>query len=190
MHAGEPIIVVSGLPRSGTSLMMQMLSAGGVPVLTDDLRPADVSNPRGYFEYEPVKWLARDNSCIAAGRGRAVKVIAQLVPFLPAGERYQFVFMHRDLGEVLRSQTSMIAARGGQPAGPTEALAAIFERQLAAAEAHAQRLPHSTILVVEHRRLISDAVSVINGIADFLGRPDLDRVAMSKIVDPVLYRAR
>src|SRR6266567_4048665 len=76
------IVVVSGLPRSGTSLMMQMLRAGGMPLLTDDLRPADVDNPNGYWEYEPVKRLQQDNSWISKAEGKAVKVVSALLQYL------------------------------------------------------------------------------------------------------------
>src|ERR1700757_2956947 len=98
------IIIVSGLPRSGTSLMMQMLDQGGVEVVTDHVRTADTDNPRGYYEYEQVKKIKQDTSWLPATRGKAFKMVSQLLYDLPAGERYRVVFMERDLDEVLVSQ--------------------------------------------------------------------------------------
>src|SRR5687768_12382196 len=99
----DTITVVSGLPRSGTSMMMRALQAGGLPVLADGLRAADEDNPHGYFELEQVKRTVADPSWIAQARGHAVKVIARLLPDLPPGQHYKVLFMRRDLDEVLRS---------------------------------------------------------------------------------------
>src|SRR5262249_61604387 len=106
------IVIVSGLPRSGTSLMMQMLQAGGMPLLTDALRPADADNPNGYWEYEPVKRLQQDNSWIPKAEGRAVKVVSALLPYLPPQHTYKIIFMQRPMQEVLASQTAMLERRG------------------------------------------------------------------------------
>src|SRR5262249_30630691 len=102
------IIIVSGLPRSGTSLMMQMLDGGGVPVLTDNIRAADTDNPRGYYEFEPVKATKRDATWLPAARGKAVKMVSQLLYHLPPGETYRVLFLERDLEEVLASQEKML----------------------------------------------------------------------------------
>jgi hypothetical protein len=91
------ITIVSGLPRSGTSLMMQMLVAGGMTPLTDGERAADLDNPRGYLEWERIKTLAKDPECIAEAEGKAVKVISQLLLLLPAGHEYRVLFMQRPL---------------------------------------------------------------------------------------------
>src|SRR5258708_1873402 len=101
------IIVVSGLPRSGTSLMMQMLDHGGVEVVTDNLRAADTDNPKGYYEFEQVKKIARDTSWLSATRGKSFKMVSQLLYHLPPGEAYRIVFMERDLDEMLLSQEKM-----------------------------------------------------------------------------------
>ena len=116
--SGE-IIIVSGLPRSGTSLMMQMLASGGIEVLTDNLRTADADNPRGYYEFEKVKQIERDSSWLPQARGKAVKMVSQLLYHLPAGERYRVLFLERDLGEVLLSQEKMLR-RLGRPAAPAD----------------------------------------------------------------------
>jgi hypothetical protein len=106
------ITIVSGLPRSGTSLMMQMLAAGGMSVVTDGERQADADNPRGYFEWERIKLLPKRPDCIAEGEGKVVKVISQLLFALPPGREYRVIFMQRPLPEVVASQAEMIRRRG------------------------------------------------------------------------------
>src|SRR6516225_5664390 len=93
----DAIIIVSGLPRSGTSLMMQMLDNGGVPVVTDNIRTADTDNPRGYYEFERVKKIKQDASWLPATRGKAVKMVSQLLYDLPPSEKYRIIFLERDL---------------------------------------------------------------------------------------------
>src|SRR3954447_18868200 len=110
------ITIVSGLPRSGTSLMMQMLDGGGVEVVTDHVRTADTDNPRGYYEYEQVKAIKRDTSWLPATRGKAFKMVSQLLYDLPPAETYRIIFMERDLDEVLRSQEKMLTRLGRTPA--------------------------------------------------------------------------
>ena len=113
LRRGRPIVVVSGLPRSGTSMAMKMIEAGGLPVVTDGLRHADASNPNGYYEFEHVKNLdkAGDLSWLAEARGKAVKIISFLITYLPEAYDYRVVFMQRDLSEVIASQNRMLDAR-------------------------------------------------------------------------------
>src|SRR3989442_11689468 len=106
------IVIVSGLPRSGTSLMMQMLQAGGMSLLKDDLRPPDADNPNGYWEYEPVKRLQQDNSWIPKAEGKAVKVVSALLQYLPPQHTYKIIFMQRPMREIMASQTVMLERRG------------------------------------------------------------------------------
>src|SRR5919108_5001430 len=119
---GRPIIVVSGLPRSGTSMAMKMLHAGGLEVVTDGLREADDSNPKGYFELEAVKELDKDGDTawLRDARGKAVKIISFLLTFLPDEHDYRVVFMQRDLHEVLASQNKMLLQRSERPGTPDE----------------------------------------------------------------------
>src|SRR5262245_34269287 len=115
----KPIIIVSGLPRSGTSMMMKILEAGGLPVLTDALRTADDDNPKGYYEYERVKQLDKgDQAWLAEAEGKVVKVISALLTQLPATHQYRVIFMQRKLAEVLASQRKMLIHRGE----PTDAV--------------------------------------------------------------------
>ena len=111
------IIIVSGLPRSGTSLMMQMLDNGGIEVVTDNVRTADTDNPRGYYEFEQVKKIKEDVSWLPGTRGKAFKMVSQLLYELPASEKYRVIFMERDLDEMIRSQEKMLA-RLGKPRPP------------------------------------------------------------------------
>jgi hypothetical protein len=110
------IVVVSGVPRSGTSLMMQMLAAGGLEPLTDGRRSADVNNPRGYFEWEKAKSLPREPGCIAEAEGKVVKLISALLASLPNTFAYKLIFMERPLAEVVASQSAMIQKLGTQGA--------------------------------------------------------------------------
>jgi hypothetical protein len=104
----DEVIIISGLPRSGTSMLMQMVAAGGVPVLTDGVRQADEDNPRGYFEFQPVKNLHRDAEWLNTAKGQAVKVVAPLLPQLPAGFQYRIIFINRNLYQILSSQAQML----------------------------------------------------------------------------------
>ena len=116
--APESLVVVTGLPRSGTSMLMQMLAAGGLPVLSDGLREADEDNPRGYLEFEPVKNLLKDSKWLFGGGGKAVKIVAPLLAALPPGLACRVILSERDLEEVLDSQERMLLRRN-QPLEPT-----------------------------------------------------------------------
>src|SRR5208282_620889 len=130
------ITIVSGLPRSGTSLMMQMLAAGGMLILSDGERHADVDNPRGYLEWERIKQLPKDPACIAEAEGKVVKVISRLLLSLPEGHEYRVIFMQRPIAEVLASQDVMLRNRGTAKAGvDNAALAGLFEKELRAVNA-------------------------------------------------------
>jgi hypothetical protein len=182
------IVIVSGLPRSGTSLAMQMLAAGGITVLTDGERAADEDNPRGYLELEQVKKIKQDSSWLAGARGKAIKMISQLVFDLPASERYRVVLMQRDLDEILTSQEKMLA-RLGRPIMPREKLRGAFESQIARFDEWLSRQPNFAVLRVEYRALVSDAEAQASRINEFLGGK-LDALAMASAVDPQLYRNR
>ena len=117
-----PIVIVSGLARSGTSLMMKMIEAGGIPALTARLRAADEDNPKGYYEFERVKRLPDgDHAWLASARRKAVKVIFALLPSLPSGYRYKVIFMRRNISEILASQKAMLSRRGKDANLPTDA---------------------------------------------------------------------
>lgn len=187
-----PIVVVSGLPRSGTSLLMQMLVAGGVEAVSDGQRTADEDNPRGYLELEAVKGLQRDSSWVSDARGKAIKVISHLLTHLPPSERYCVVFVERDLEEVLASQAKMIARRG-QPAPPEEVVRRAFKNHLAQFDGLAGARPEFDVLRVAYADAVAKPAEVAKRVAEFAGGAlggELDAGAMAAVVDPALYRNR
>lgn len=188
MPLNAEIIVVSGLPRSGTSLMMQMLDRGGIEVVTDEIRSADDDNPRGYYEFEAVKRTRQNPTWVAAARGRAVKLVSSLLYDLPASETYRVLFMQRDIEEVLSSQEKMLQ-RLGRPAVPREQIRASFGIHLERLYRWLPQQPHLRTLMISYNRLLSDPVAEIPAIVNFLDDlPQADQ--MLTAVDPSLYRNR
>jgi hypothetical protein len=184
------ITIVSGLPRSGTSLMMQMLAAGGMPVLTDGERQADTDNPRGYYEWERIKKLPQEPSCIDEAEGKIVKVISQLLFALPAGRSYQIIFVQRPLSEVVISQAEMIRRRGTAGAALSQAaLVAGLQAHLNQVNAWLQRKVDIPVYRVEYHEVVRDPGSISKTIQRFLQRA-LDVESMSRQVDHSLYRSR
>ncbi len=170
--------------------MMQMLHAGGLPVLSDGLRVADDNNPRGYFEYEPVRRLRADRSWLPQARGHAVKIIHLLLRdlLLDGSLNYRIVFMQRPTEEVLASQRTMLA-RDGKAAADAALLKKAFEGQLAQIQAFLAAQPGVTVLPVQYHQLLREPLAAAGAISTFLGI-DLDTAAMVRAVDPALYRQR
>ena len=188
MQSSEEIIVVSGLPRSGTSLMMQMLNKAGVELVTDHQRTADPDNPRGYFEYEAAKDIEHDTSWLPSARGKAIKLVSMLLYHLPATERYRVLFMERDLEEVLQSQETMLRRMNRQPA-PTAEMLAAYRLHLEKLQEWLTSRPDISVLQVNYKNLIEQPEVQAKHICEFLGR-DLDLGAMSSSIDTELYRNR
>jgi tetratricopeptide (TPR) repeat protein len=187
----ESLTVVTGLPRAGTSLLMQMLAAGGVRVLSDELRAADESNPRGYFEFEPVKNLLKDSKWLFEARGRVIKIIAPLLAALPPGLACRAILCERDLDEVLDSQERMLLRRNRLPAATANRRRMLKEeylRTLGRVKAMLARRASTQLLVIEHSTAISDSLRTAERINNFLGG-GLDVAKMAAAVDPTL-RAR
>jgi hypothetical protein len=180
------IIIVSGLPRSGTSLMMQLLHAGGIPALTDNIRAPDPDNPRGYLEFERVKKIKEDVAWLPDARGKVVKMVSQLLFHLPATERYKVVFMERDLGEVLDSQEKMLR-RLGQATAPREEMARAFRLHLNRLHKWLAEQPNFAVLRIGYADLVANSAEGVARINEFLGGR-LDVIAASSVVDPSLYR--
>lgn len=191
MRDGDPIVVVSGVPRSGTSLVMQMLEAGGIPPLADASRPPDAGNPRGYYELAAVKRLPADAGWLADAPGRAVKVIHALVDRLPRGPAYRILWIERDWSEVVRSQSALLRRLGEMPTGgPSDTrLAEILSQQVAEVAATLDARVDVDRLTLSHAALIADPMEVATRIHAFLGG-DLDVDAMARVVDPSLHRVR
>lgn len=188
--AQAPVTVVSGVPRSGTSLMMAMLGAGGLELLCDGHRPPDADNPNGYFEYAPVRATRSDASWLALAVGKAVKVIHALVPDLPAAYRYRVIFMHRSVHEVVASQRAMLERSGGRGAavGPEE-LERIFTAQIDQTLARLHARADMAVLEVSYNALLREPERHVDQVARFLG-PDVSTGPMTAMVDPRLYRQR
>jgi len=184
------VTVVSGLPRSGTSMLMSMLESGGIAALSDGERKADDDNPRGYYELEAVKLLPAGTDWLARAPGSAVKVVSALLDRLPAGHDYRVLFLERDLGEVLASQRRMLERRGE----PTDrvgdsAMAGMFRRHLDQVLALAGARSEVRLLVLRHAQVLANPAAAAQRIDDFLGG-GLDRSAMAAAVDDGLWRQR
>jgi hypothetical protein len=183
------ITIVSGLPRSGTSLMMQMLVAGGMTALSDGERKADTDNPRGYLEWERIKQLPKDPGCIAEGEGKVVKVISQLLLALPAGHEYRVIFMQRPLPEVLASQEQMMRRRGTFKDGNREVMSAAFEKHLRQVYAWMDNTPYVKALRVPYHDVLNNPREIAEKISEFVGTT-LKIDEMLQQVDASLYRNR
>ena len=186
----RPITIVSGLPRSGTSMMMRMLEAGGLPVLTDQIRAADEDNPKGYYEFERVKQIEHDQEWLPDAQGKAVKMIAALLKHLPPDYEYKIVFMQRDMQEVLASQRQMLIRRG-EPTDrvPDERMAELFAKHVAQVRAWLAAQPHMDVLYVHYGDVLANPLDQARRVNHFLGG-GLDEEAMAGVVDPGLYRQR
>lgn len=183
------ITVVSGLPRSGTSLVMQMLAAGGLPILCDTQRTADEDNPRGYLEFAPVKTLERDSSWLPQAEGKAVKIISFLLPKLPSCFQYRIIFLRRNLREVLQSQAAMLERRGQPPGPDADVMATYFNNHLKVVDAWLSSQSNVQLLNVDHARLIQSPGDAAIEFCRFL---DVDLCAdkMVACVDPDLHRQK
>ena len=187
---GPAIIVVSGLPRSGTSMMMQMLVAGGLQALTDGHRGADESNRRGYFEFEPVKKLGQQHDWVADAGGKAVKIVAPLLPYLPAGKEYRIVYMARPLAEIVTSQAKLLQRLGQQGASLSDRrLAATYKQQMDAVTRVLAKHEGVSALTVEYADALSHPREVARRVNSFLGG-HLDETAMAASVDPTMRHER
>jgi hypothetical protein len=166
-----------------------MIAAGGHPILSDGVRSAGEDNPKGYFEFEQVKSLERDQTWLKDADGKAIKIISFLLPKLPPDYEYRVLFVQRELSEILRSQAQMLARRG-QPAGPPdEAMRAHFERHLVSVAKWMEGQRNLQVLECKHAELIRDSRGQVARIVEFLPLP-LDSERMTVVVDPTLYRQR
>lgn len=187
----ETVLIVTGLPRSGTSMMMQMLQAGGIPVLTDEVRAADESNPKGYFEYEKVRTLRKDNKWVPDAKGHTVKIVAQLLPALPPPKdhRYRVIFMDRDLADIVRSQMLMLERLDKTPAlKDSGRLADTFSGHVRGVWSWlvARKVP---VLTVPYADATDNPTAVARTVNRFMGG-GLDEKAMAAAVDPSLHRVK
>ena len=185
------ITIVSGLPRSGTSMMMKMLEAGGLRPVTDNIRTADEDNPKGYYEFERVKQLPQgDVAWLPDAQGKVVKVIAALLPHLPNGYQYRVIFMQRAMPEVLASQKQMLIRRGEDPDKiPDDVIAKLFEKHLKQVNDWVSQQSNVRRLDVNYNEMLKNPQPFIEQINTFLG-DQLDAANMATVVDPNLHRQR
>lgn len=185
-----PVIVVSGLPRSGTSMMMKMLEAAGIPPLTDEIREADDDNPKGYYEFERVKKLPEgDVAWLPDAQGKSVKVIAALLKHLPDGYIYKVIFMNRAMEEILASQKKMLENRQEDSKVSDEKMAALFEKHKQSTKAWMEEQSNLAYVEVSYNTLLENPISELHKVNKLLGG-GLEVEKMAAVVDPELYRQR
>lgn len=190
--AGEPVVIVSGLPRSGTSMLMKMLEAGGLQIMSDAARSADVDNPKGYFEHERIKDLEKetDKSYLREGRGKALKVISFLIQHLPDENDYRVIFMRRDLDEVLSSQDKMIQRLGAaDAAADREAMKEAYRNDIVRTRLLCRKRSNFEMIEIQYKATVEDPAEAARRVNEFLGGR-LDEAAMRRAVDESLYRNR
>ncbi len=191
LRYGDPIVVVSGLPRSGTSMTMKMLEAGGLSTIVDGIRSADEDNPKGYYEDERVKDLAEmeDKSWLADAQGKAIKITSFLLKDLPGHHNYKVLFMRRDVHEVLASQAKMLERRGESSDTEDERMIELYNDHLWKVNRLLKREHHLDVLDVHYKTVLEDPRQEAKRIHDFLGLP-LNVSKMAGVVDKNLYRNR
>lgn len=182
----DQIVIVSGLPRSGTSLMMQMLNNGGMEILTDGKRVADQSNPKGFYEYEPVMSIHKNNTWLKEAENKTLKVVAPLLKFLDSKYRYKVIFMTRDINEVIKSQQIM---KGKDPETLSISLLDSYDKLFGTIELWENREPNVEMVYINYKDVIEDPTTAIDTVTSFIGI-DLDKEAMVSAVDKKLYRNR
>jgi len=186
----EFITIVSGLPRSGTSMMMKMLEAGGMEVVTDGIRKADEDNPRGYYEYERVKKIKEDKTWLPECKGKAVKMVSMLLYDLPKDYKYKIIFMQRDMQEMLASQAKMLERLGKKGSDVSdEEMAEKYEKHLKEIGEWLKRQNNIDVLYIRYNNVIEDPAQYSADVNRFLGG-FLNEAYMARVVEPNLYRQR
>lgn len=187
----KTVIVVSGLPRSGTSMMMKMLEAGGLKILTDNQREADANNPKGYYEFERVKQMKDgDLAWLPEAAGKVVKIVTGLITFLPSEYKYKIIFMKRDLHEILSSQKKMLGRLGKEDDNiPDDQMSKVYEEHLKQVKGWLVRQPNIELMYVNYNTMVSDPTESLQKVNEFLGG-GMDVKVMAGVVDKELYRER
>lgn len=184
------IIVVSGLPRSGTSMMMQILKAGGLELLVDNIREADDDNQKGYFEFELVKKLPEQNAFLQNAAGKAVKVISELLETLPSRWRYKVIFMQRNMAEILASQKKMLKRRGKSTnAISDEELSSLYKLSLQHTQGWLAHQDNMEVLYIDYNQLMTNPGESLKKLNHFLNSA-LDLEEMLLVPDQRVYRNR
>lgn len=185
-----PVYIVSGLPRSGTSMMMKILAEGGLSIVTDEQRTADDDNPNGYFELETVKQMSMgDVAWLTDAGGKVVKVISALLEYLPTNYSYKVIFMEREIAEILASQRKMLARRNETSRVGDEEMEAQFRKHLSVVKPWLARQPHMEVLYISYNALMADPEPACRRVVEFLNAP-LDLERMLSVPSGELYRNR
>jgi len=187
MH--EVITIVSGLPRSGTSMMMRMLEAGGMTALIDHVREADEDNPGGYYEFEQVKQIKQDESWLDAAAGKVVKMVSMLLYNLPSNRNYKVIFMRRSMTEILASQRAMLERIGQGKDFNDQEMGALFNKHLGELEKWLAAQKNFEVLYIPYNDVIANAPHYAHHINRFMQNA-LKEEAMIQTVDRSLYRNR
>ena len=188
---GDDVIVVSGLPRSGTSMMMKMLDAAALPIMTDNERAADEDNPKGYFEYARVKDLKdeADKSWVREARGQVLKVISHLLETLPDENFYRVILVRRDFAEIIASQNKMLERRGEENQAADSTVKEAYIRHLVDIRYMVRRRPNFEMIEVQFVQAMEAPRIFATDVNKFLGG-NLDVESMMAVVDLELYRNR
>jgi hypothetical protein len=187
--ATDYLTIVSGLPRSGTSMMMKMLECGGLAVMTDEIRTPDDDNPKGYYEFEAVKQTKEDPSWLEGSEGKAVKMVYRLLYDLPTDRKYRVLFMRRNLDEILASQQVMLERHGLADGVNAAQMAALFRSEIDSFYKWVADQSHIELIDVDYNRMQADPAKEVARVNEFLGA-SLDASAMQSVVDGSLYRNR
>ena len=186
----DVIIVVTGLPRSGTSLMMQILQSMGIEIFTDNKRLPNESNPKGYFEHELVKMIEYDTSWVKEVEGKAIKIVSPLLAYLPNNHSYKIIFMDRVLDEIVQSQEKMLSVNNvPNPQIKPGVIKQIFIKDLKQAWSSIRELSHSESLEISHSKLLKKPDSELKKIKRFLNI-NVDLKNAINVIDEKLYRAK
>lgn len=186
----QTVYIVSGLPRSGTSLMMKMLDEGGLEPLVDNIREADIDNPKGYYEFERVKKLPEDTGWLEDAKGKVVKVLAELIKHLPDENRYRIIFMMRDIDEIIVSQRKMMIRRGEDPDSvPDDEMRELLRTYLKNLKIHVKKQSNMEVCYISYNDLMRDPDLSIEELDEFFhGELNIDK--MRAAIDEKLYRNR
>lgn len=181
--------IVSGLERSGTSMMMQMLAAGEIPVAYTDSRKADMHNPRGYFELEGgkiINSLMKGIFPMEMYKGKFIKITAYGLSYLPTECTYKIIYMERNLEEVLDSMEKMSQIIDQNREETKQSFMKLNEK----VKKEITSKNNIAVLFVNYNEMLKDPQPNIEKICQFIGPYEYNREKMISVVDTHLYRQR
>ncbi len=181
--------IVSGLERSGTSMLMQILHAGGVPLAFDNsTRPPDESNPKGYFELEGgkiINKLMEETFSFEEFKGQFIKITAYGLKFLPAGH-YRVIYSERNIEEIMDSMEKMARIKDAKRSDTRD----VFVKLNKMIKDLILNREDTDVLVVNYNQILANPKDSIQEIHEFLDSSDFNLEQMVSCVDQKLYRKR